>query len=251
MRKTPDALDFSGQQVLVVGGSTGIGNATAQMFRRHGAHVQVTGTRPGASDYRAEEISDLKGIDYARLDLSDRSALEQWAPPFSTLNVLVMCHAHTVFDGGEFDADTFRTVVEVNLNATFDCAKRFRPMLAASGGSIVIVSSLAAFRTIADQPAYTASKAALLGLVRALSIAYASDGIRVNGIAPGLVETKMGHRGHRDFAGMIAKVVKRLPLRRTGMPKEMAGPILFLASPLASYMIGQTLIVDGGMSLTS
>jgi 3-oxoacyl-[acyl-carrier protein] reductase len=132
----------------------------------------------------------------------------------------------------------------------FDCAERFRPLLAESKGAIVIVSSLAAFRTIYDQPAYTASKSALLGLVRALSMQYIREGIRVNGIAPGLVVTKMG-RAHDDIEGLIAKATRRIPIRRTAEPEEMAGPTVFLCSPLSSYMIGQTLIVDGGMSLIS
>jgi 3-oxoacyl-[acyl-carrier protein] reductase len=246
-----DALDFSGQQTLVVGGSTGIGNAVARAFLHHGSTVHVTGTRASASDYRPEEVSDLSSVGYSQLDLGKRSALRDWSPPFSALNTLVLCHAHTKFGGGEYDSDTFRDVVEVNLNSMFDCAERFKPMLAEAKGSVIIVSSLAAFRTIADQPAYTASKSALLGLVRALSIWYIKDGIRVNGIAPGLVETKMGRRGHDNFAELIGKVVKRLPMKRTAEPEEMAGPVLFLASPLASYIIGQTLIVDGGMSLTS
>jgi 3-oxoacyl-[acyl-carrier protein] reductase len=149
-----DALDFSGQQTLVVGGSTGIGNAVARAFLHHGSTVHVTGTRASASDYRPEEVSDLSSVGYSQLDLGKRSALRDWSPPFSALNTLVLCHAHTKFGGGEYDSDTFRDVVEVNLNSMFDCAERFKPMLAEAKGSVIIVSSLAAFRTIADQPAF-------------------------------------------------------------------------------------------------
>ncbi len=246
-----EPLDFSGQQTLIVGGSTGIGNAVARAFLARGSAVHVTGTRSDADQYSPEELSNLDGIGYSQLDLSNRASLHNWETPFSTLHTLVLCHAFTDFTGAEYNPDVFRKVVEVNLNSTFDCAERFKPMLAESQGSIVIVSSLAAFRTIPNQPAYTASKSALLGLVRSLSIAYMKVGIRVNGLAPGLVETKMGHRGLDNFADMIKKVTRRLPMRRTAEPMEMANPILFLASPLASYIVGQTLIVDGGMSLTS
>lgn len=243
-------LDFTGRRALVVGGSTGIGNAIAQRFRAHGAAAHVTGTRAAAGDYGAEDISDMTGLGYTRLDLRDRTALAAWQPDFDRLDALVLCHALTRWSGEEYDADVFREVVEVNLNSVFDCAERFRPLLAESQGAIVIVSSLAAYRTIYDQPAYTASKSALLGLIRALSMQYIREGIRVNGIAPGLVETKMG-RAHADFPDLIAKAVRRIPIRRTADPDEMAGPALFLCSPLSSYMIGQTLIVDGGMSLIS
>jgi 3-oxoacyl-[acyl-carrier protein] reductase len=245
-----DVLDFHGRQALVIGGSTGIGNASAQLFRQHGAAVHVTGTRRGPEDYSAEDVSDLSGLGYSQLDLQSREALAEWRPPFERLDTLVLCHALTKWNGAEYDADAFRQVVEVNLNSVFDCAQRFRPMLADSKGSIIIVSSLSAFRTIPDQPAYTASKSALLGLTRALSMEYIKQGVRVNGVAPGLVVTKMG-RGHHDIGSLIEKTVRRIPIKRTAAPEEMAGPILYLASPLASYVIGQTLIVDGGMSLTS
>jgi 3-oxoacyl-[acyl-carrier protein] reductase len=244
-------LDFSSQQALVIGGSSGIGNAIAQQFRAHGAAVHVTGTRASARDYAPEDLSDMTGLTYSRLDFAEPAGAGGAFPPLSRLDVLIQCQALTYFQGEEYAPDSFRQVVDVNLNSVFDCAQHFRPLLAAARGSVVIISSLAAYRTIPAQPAYTASKAALLGLVRALSMSYAADGIRVNGVAPGLVRTKMGRIGHPGYEALVEKTVRRLPLRRTGEPQEMAGPVLFLCSPLASYMIGQTLIVDGGMSLTS
>jgi 3-oxoacyl-[acyl-carrier protein] reductase len=247
----PFLFDFSGKRALIIGGSTGIGNAVAQMFRGCGADVHVTGTRAEAASYSADDVSDLRGLTYHRLDLTDRSALESWKPEFSRLDALIQCQALTYFAGEEFQPQVFRDVVEVNLSSIFDCAQHFRPMLAVTKGAIVIVSSLAAFRTIPAQPAYTASKAALLGLVRALSMSYIADGIRVNGIAPGLARTKMGRIGHPKYEELVAKTLRRIPIRRSGEPVEMAGPILFLCSSLASYMVGQTLIVDGGMSLIS
>jgi 3-oxoacyl-[acyl-carrier protein] reductase len=247
----PLQFDFVGKQILVIGGSTGIGNAAAQLFKRCGGSVLVTGTRDGAGSYGADDFSDLEGLGYHRLDLTSRAALKDWTPDFTRLDVLVLCHALTYFEGEEYDSDIFRKVVDVNLNSVFDCAERFKPMLATTKGSIVVVSSLAAYRTIPAQPAYTASKSALLGLIRALSMSYIADGIRVNGIAPGLARTKMGRIGHPKYEELVQKTVRRIPMRRTGETEEMAGPILFLCSPFASYMIGQTLIVDGGMSLTS
>ncbi len=244
-------FDYSGKQALVIGGSTGIGNAIAQMFRQCGASSHVTGTRTHASDYSPSDLSNMEGLSYSQLDLSHPDALSQWDHGFEALDALVICHALSLFNGEEFEADVFRNVVEINLNSVFDCAQRFKPMLAPTKGSIVIVSSLAAYRTIPMQPAYTASKSALLGLVRALSMAYVKEGVRVNGLAPGLVETKMGKAGHPDFSELVKKTVRRIPARRTADPSEMAGPALFLCSPLASYIIGQTLVVDGGMSLTS
>lgn len=245
------AMDFAGKQVLVVGGSSGIGNAVAQAFRDCGASVHVTGTRARAENYTADDFSDMTGLGYSRLALGGRDALADWHPPIDRLDALILCHASAYFKGEEFEPETFRSVVDVNLSTTFECAEKFRPLLAESGGSIVIVSSLAAFRTIPYQPAYTASKAALLGLVRALSMTYIREGIRVNGIAPGLAKTKMGRNSHPKYDELVAKTVRGIPMRRPAHLSEMAGPVLYLCSPLSSYVIGQTLVIDGGMSLTS
>jgi len=246
-----NALDFSGRQALVVGGSSGIGNAIAQAFRACGAAVHVTGTRSGPDDYSAADYSDMTGLAYSQLDFSSPDGFRDWSPPLARLDALVLCHALAFFKGEEFQPDGFRSVIEVNLSTMFDCAERFRPMLGAHGGALVIVSSLAAYRTIPYQPAYTASKSALLGLVRALSMTYVREGIRVNGIAPGLVKTKMGRNGHPDYDTLVAKTVRGIPMKRTAELAEMAGPVLYLCSPLSSYVIGQTLIIDGGMSLTA
>jgi len=245
------ALDFSGRHVLVVGGSSGIGNATAHAFRTCGAAVHVTGTRKSASEYSPNDISDFTGLTYSQLDFTDPEGFRNWTPPIHRLDALVMCQALAFFKGEEFEPGVFRDVVDVNLTSMFDCAERFRPLLSESRGAIVIVSSLAAFRTIPYQPAYTASKSALLGLVRALSTTYIREGVRVNGIAPGLAKTKLGRDAHPDYDTLIDKTVRRIPMKRTADLCEMAGPILYLCSPLSSYVIGQTLIVDGGMSLTS
>ncbi|MFW2829203.1 SDR family NAD(P)-dependent oxidoreductase [Sphingomonas sp. ID0503] len=246
-----EALDFTGKQVLVIGGSSGIGNGIARAFRDCGATVHVTGTRAAASDYGPDDLSDMTGLTYSTLDFRQADALAAWRTPFDRLDVLVLCQALAFFKAEEFDPLTFRKVVDVNLATMFDCAERFKPMLAETSGAIVMVSSLAAYRTIPYQPAYTASKTALLGLVRALSMTYIRDGIRVNGIAPGLVKTKMGRNSHPRYDELVDKTVRRIPVKRPAELAEMAGPVLYLASPLASYVIGQTLVIDGGMSLTS
>ena len=179
-------LDFSGKQVLVVGGSSGIGNGIAQAFRARGARVHVCGTRAAASDYSAEDGSNLDGAQYS--------------------------------------------------------------LLAAAKGSLIIVSSTAAYHSTMGNPAYNASKTGAMGLTRTLGEAWAGDGIRVNGIAPGLVDTKMT-RVTTSNPKRLEGAIERIPLKRLGTPADMAGAALFLASPLSSYIVGQTLIVDGGLIL--
>jgi 3-oxoacyl-[acyl-carrier protein] reductase len=168
--------------------------------------------------------------------------------PFSTLDALILCHGATRYHRAEFDGRTFREIMEINLNSMFDCAERFRPMLRATKGAIILVSSVAAYRTLREQPAYTASKSGILGLTRALAADYIRDGINVNGLSPGLVETKMG-RPSGIQPKMLEKISARLPIGRPAMPDEMAGAALFLVSPLSSYIVGHTLVVDGGMML--
>jgi 3-oxoacyl-[acyl-carrier protein] reductase len=241
-------LDFSGRQVLVVGGSSGIGNGIAQAFRAKGARVAVCGTRAHAADYSSGEGSHLEGLDYAQLDVSNPLAIEQFKPSFERLDVLVLAQGAVIYRRGEFEMDGFRKVIEVNLMSLMACATKFHGLLSASKGSLIIVSSTAAYHSTMGNPAYNASKTGAMGLTRTLGEAWAGNGIRVNGIAPGLVDTKMT-RATTANPKRLEGALERIPLKRLGTPADMAGAALFLASPLASYVIGQTIIVDGGLIL--
>jgi 3-oxoacyl-[acyl-carrier protein] reductase len=241
-------LDFSGKQILVIGGSSGIGNGIAQAFRARGARVLVCGTRANAADYSKTEGSDLEGLDYAQLNVGDARAIEAFAPGFDRLDVLVLAQGAVIYRRGEFEMEGFRKVLEVNLISLMACAATFHPMLKAAKGSLIIVSSTAAYHATKGNPAYNASKTGAVGLTRTLAQAWAEDGIRVNGIAPGLVDTKMTKvttANPKRLEGAIEKI----PLKRLGTPADMAGAALFLASPLASYIAGHTLVVDGGLIL--
>jgi 3-oxoacyl-[acyl-carrier protein] reductase len=241
-------LDFSGKQILVVGGSSGIGNGIAQAFRGKGARVSVCGTRAGAADYSKAEGSDLDGLDYAQLDVGDPGAIENFQPSFDRLDVLVLAQGAVIYRRGEFEMAGFRTVLEVNLISLMACATRFHPMLSASKGTLIIVSSTAAYHATKGNPAYNASKTGAVGLTRTLAQAWAEDGIRVNGIAPGLVDTKMT-KVTTSNPKRLQGAIERIPLKRLGTPADMAGAALFLASPLSSYIVGHTLVVDGGLIL--
>jgi 3-oxoacyl-[acyl-carrier protein] reductase len=241
-------LDFGGKQVLVVGGSSGIGNGIAQAFRARGARVAVCGTRASPAEYSPTEGSQLEGLDYAQLDVGDPAAIENFKPGFERLDVLVLAQGAVIYKRGEFEMAGFRKVLEVNLMSLMACAGKFHDMLGASKGTLIIVSSTAAYHSTKGNPAYNASKTGAAGLTRTLAQAWAEDGIRVNGIAPGLVDTKMTKvttSNPKRLEGAIA----RIPLKRLGTPADMAGAALFLASPLSAYIVGQTLVVDGGLIL--
>jgi 3-oxoacyl-[acyl-carrier protein] reductase len=240
--------DFSGATVLVVGGSSGIGNAIAQAFRTQGATVHVWGTRASPADYAGTEGSNLDGLHYSQVDVANFDAIAAWPVPFDRLDVLVLSQGLVLYRRAEFQTAGFRQVVDVNLNSLMACAEKFQPHLAAASGSLLIISSTAAFHATMGNPAYGASKTGAMGLTRTLGQAWAPLGIRVNGIAPGMVPTKMTEVTVKN-PDRAEATLKRIPLGRFGSPQDMAGVALFLASPMAAYVVGQTLIVDGGLTL--
>jgi 3-oxoacyl-[acyl-carrier protein] reductase len=193
-------------------------------------------------------MSDLEGLSYSQVDVGDFEAIAAWAPPFDRLDILVLSQGQVLYKRGEFELAGFRQVVDVNLNSLMACAEKFQPMLAASRGSLLIVSSTAAFHATVGNPAYNASKTGAFGLTRTLGQAWAPLGIRVNGIAPGMVDTKMTAATF-DNPARTESVLRRIPIGRFGTPADMAGAALFLASPLAGYIVGQTIVVDGGAIL--
>lgn len=240
-------LDYSGKTILVVGGSSGIGNGIAHGFRARGATVHVWGTRATAADYLGVEGSDLTGLGYAKVDVGVRAEIAA-AQPIAPLDVLILCQGTVQYRRAEFEPEGWDRVMAVNLDSLMDCARKFRAALAERKGVIIIVSSVSGYTSNRGNPAYAASKAGAVSLTKTLGEAWAPEGIRVVGLAPGLVDTKLTKvttESPQRLAGALASI----PLGRMGTPADMAGAALLLASPLAGYVVGQTLIVDGGLSL--
>ena len=146
----------------------------------------------------------------------------------------------------EFEIETFADVLATNLTGPMQLATKFRPKLAGQG-SITFIGSVASFRGTIGQPAYSASKGGLLTLTKTLAQAFARDGIRVNLVAPGLVRSKMTAVTWEN-PDRLAATSAQVPLARIGEPDDIAGAIVFLASPLASYITGTSLVIDGGLS---
>jgi len=138
-------LDFSGKTVLVVGGSSGIGNGIAQNFRQRGAEVHVWGTRPSAQDYADSADSHLEGLHYAQVDVANANLIEAAIVPFTRLDVLVQAQGTVLYDRQEFLTDGFKKVVDINLTSLMVCAQKFFELLKESRGAMLIVSSAAAF----------------------------------------------------------------------------------------------------------
>ncbi|MEL6258220.1 MAG: SDR family oxidoreductase [Pseudomonadota bacterium] len=245
---TREPLDFKDKTVLVIGGSSGIGNGIAQGFRGAGADVHIVGTRPSAANYDPASGSDLTGLTYHGLDVSDPVALDGWAPGLDTLDVLILCQGTVRYNREEFHPSGWDEVMAVNIDSVMHCATKFHGTLKATSGAIIIVSSVAGFNAAIGNPAYSASKHAAVGLTKTLGAAWAREGVRVNGLAPGLVDTKLTKVTTENEA-RLKGALRTIPQGRLGTPEDMAGAALFLASPLAAYVTGQTLIVDGGLSL--
>ena len=240
-------LDFNGKTVLVVGGSSGIGNGIAHGFRDRGASVHVWGTRATAGDYAGAEGSDLTGLAYAKVDVGVRDEIAA-AETIAPLDVLVLCQGTVQYRRAEFEPEGWDRVMAVNLDSLMDCARKFRGALAERKGVIIIVSSVSGYTSNRGNPAYAASKAGAVSLTKTLGEAWAPEGIRVVGLAPGLVDTKLTKVTTENPQRLEASL-RAIPLGRMGTPADMAGAALLLASPLAGYVVGQTLIVDGGLSL--
>jgi 3-oxoacyl-[acyl-carrier protein] reductase len=160
----------------------------------------------------------------------------------------VLVNNHGTGRQDEYTDAGFRQVIDVNLNSCMALALACHAGLSERRGAIVNMGSLSSFLALRETPAYTASKAGLLGLTRALADKWAPDGIRVNLVAPGFIRTRMTGR-MRDDEKFEGRLLKAVPMRRWGEPEEVADVTLFLASPRASYITGQSVAIDGGLML--
>ena len=242
-------MNFKSKNIVIIGGSSGIGRGIASSFIDKGASVCITGTRDNLEDYD-EDISDnIKKCIYRKLNLSDDRNLKNLSLPFDDIHTLVCSQGIVAYDRKEFEMDTFKSVINLNLNSVMASCTFFHENLVKNNGSIVIIGSGASYHAVKGNPAYSASKGGLLTLIKTLAEAWAINGIRVNGIAPGYVATKLTEVTFGNEK-RYENSLKNIPLRRWGSPKDMGEVCCFLCSEGASYVTGQMITVDGGMSLS-
>jgi NAD(P)-dependent dehydrogenase (short-subunit alcohol dehydrogenase family) len=229
---------FSGKAVVVTGGTGGIGLGLATAFRDAGATVHAT----GATEAEVAAARTTDGIAFSVLDVRSDAAVGAFAAGFGTVAVLVNC-AGVNLRAAEWTPEGFSTVLDINLSGSMRTATAFREKL--RGGAILNIASMFAFFGAPHAPAYAASKGGVMQLTKSLAIAYAGENIRVNALAPGWIETPMT-AVPRANPGRSAELVGRTPMGRWGTPADLAGPALFLCSPLAGFVTGAVLPVDGG-----
>lgn len=247
------AIDLSGRTALVTGASRGIGRAIALGLARAGADVVGVGTRiESADDSLAAEIAAL-GRRFTPLDcdLADRAAIHSLVERTGRLG---LCVDILVNNAGiirrspaeRHADDDWDAVMAVNLDAAFLLARAFGGAMVRRGaGRIVFVASVLAFQGGLGVPGYAASKGAVAQLTRALANEWAQFGVNVNAVAPGYVDTDNTAALKAD-ADRAAALMARVPAGRWGAPEDIVGPVLFLSSPLAGFIHGAVLPVDGG-----
>lgn len=232
---------FQNVNVLITGGTSGIGAGIAEAFLAEGANVTVVGATKAEADAARKVMPGVKA--YA-LDVRDAAAVAAFVKGFERLDHVVNC-AGVIRRIQELEADVFADVVDINLNGSMRVCAAARPLLARSGGTITNTASMLSYFGGGLVPAYAASKGGIAQMTKSLALAYAEDGIRVNAIAPGWIATPLT-KALRESPDRNNAIMARIALNRWGEPRDLAGGVLYLASPLAAYVTGTILPIDGG-----
>ncbi|WP_029013433.1 SDR family oxidoreductase [Niveispirillum irakense] len=239
---------LAGKTALITAAGQGIGRATAELFAAEGALVWAT-------DINDAALAGLEGCQTRRLDVRDPDDIKATVAAIGQVDILFNCagivHGGTILDCSE---DDWALAFDLNVTAQYRLIRAVLPgMLAAKGGSIINMSSVASsIKGVANRFAYGASKAAVLGLTRAVAADFVAAGIRCNAICPGTVDTPSLHdrlRATGDYDAAWAAFTARQPMGRIGNPKEIAALALYLASDESAFTSGQAHVIDGGWTI--
>jgi len=226
---------------LITGGTTGIGFGIASAMLEAGYEVTVT----GLTDEQVAQVPQRQHLSAVKLDVTSAASVAAVVEPFDELSALINCAGVIFRNRAEYDIEIFQKVIDVNLTGTMRMCVAARGKLAAAGGAIVNTASMLSYFGGPAVPAYTASKGGVAQLTKALAVAWAAEGIRVNAIAPGWIATEFTRVLVED-EGRSAAIVDRTPMQRWGEPNDLGGAVVFLCSAAARFITGAILPVDGG-----
>lgn len=245
--------DFEGKTALVTGGGSGIGKAAALLFGRRGANVVIADLHAAAAEAVARDIRDAGGTALAiQADVTSEAAvqhmislsIEHFGGLHCAFNNAGLSDSYTPFH--EVTLDSWNRIIAVDLTSVFLCMKHEIPhMLANGGGAIVNTASGAGFVPAPGQPHYTAAKHGVLGLTKTAAKEYAKQGIRVNAVCPGVTDTPMMQGFIGGDSAMEKMMLDTLPAGRMGKSEEIAEAVVWLCSDAASFVSGDTMLVDG------
>ena len=224
------------KHALITGGTSGLGLAIAEGFHRAGYMVDAVGV--------GELPQSGTGMNFHSLDVTDGKAVKSFCEGLPGLDVVVNA-AGVIRRNAEHDPEIFAKVLDINLSGTMRVCTATREHLSRSGGAIINIASMLSYFGGGLVPGYAASKGGIAQLTKSLAIAYASDGIRVNALAPGWIATPLT-QNLQDDPDRSAAILSRTPMARWGRPEDLIGPALFLASDQAGFITGTILNVDGG-----
>ena len=246
-------IDFSGRKAIICGGSRGIGRAIALGLAASGAHVSICARGAEALEQtRAEIAAHGHTAHAAPVDLGDEAAVKTYIAEAGAAlgGIDVLVNNASAF-GAADDEATWVASLAIDMLAIVHATQAALPVLRESKGCVVNTSSISALRAAARQPPYGAIKAAVVHYTNTQAAMYARSGIRVNGVAPGSIEFPGGvwDRRKTENPKLYQAALGSIPFGRMGTPQEVANVVMFLASPLASWITGQTIVVDGGQLL--
>ena len=240
------SFQLAGKRALVTGASGGLGAHFAALLAAQGAEVVIAARRVNLLEELASRLSAIGSIRCVELDVGDATSRSNLAEAAGAIDILVnnagVVREHPALHHPEDDWDA---VVDTNLKGMFYVAQALAPgMRERGGGSIINIASILGLRQAGGVISYAVSKAGVIQLTKTLALEWARHGIRVNALAPGYIETELNRPFWTTEPGQA--LIKRIPQRRLGLPEDLDGPLLLLASDAARYMTGSVLAVDGG-----
>jgi gluconate 5-dehydrogenase len=248
----PDALSIfglAGEHAVISGGGSGLGLAIAECFVAAGARVTLVGTNAEKLENAARELGEAAG--WQRFDVTDLAGAPALADAvrdrFGVASILVNNAGTTVKKPlREMSPTEFEAVLDVHVGGAFGLTKAFLPQLVEKQGSVLFTASMSSFLGIPNVIGYSAAKSAYVGMVRALATELAPEGVRVNGVAPGWIDTALFRQATSADPARLAKIKGRIPMQRFGSGADIGWAMTYLASRAAGYVTGHILTVDGG-----